>query len=336
MRKLAISAGLLLGISAVSGAALASNGLESPENGAYQIGRGGAWLARADDPLAVYFNPAGLVRQATGVHLGASLMFKRECYSPLGQDNDNDSPTYGQYGAPVSPGNSYPGPGYVPRDADDKQVGPAAAICAKSDPFPNPQIAANFRVLDQLAIGFGVLGPHAVGGAEWPEELTFTNRFGVEATQPAAQRYMLVKSDSKIFFPTLSLAYAFNDQLAVGAGFTWGIAIAEFENFSEVLSPAPEGNMCGPNNDQVCVAGNDYSRDAKAKLTTTDIFVPGFVIGAIYSPTSNLDVAGWFRWSDAVDSDASVNVTASYWDNTGKKNEDPCPADNPECNLHEG
>lgn len=336
MRKLAFGSALLLGGSLFAQTAFASNGLESPDNGAYQVGRGGAWLARADDPLAVYFNPAGLVRQASGVHVGAHLMFLDRCYTRLGQDADESSSSYGQYGFPVSPGNDYPGPGAEP---DGKAIAPPGSVCEVTHPSPNPQLAANFRILDKLAIGLGVLGPHGVGNAEWPESLPFTNRFGVEATQPAPQRYMLVKSSSIILFPTLSVAYAITDDLSVGAGFTWGIANASFENFSEATSQAPLGNNCGPNNDQPCVAVDDYGRDVRAKLSATDVFVPGFVVGALWSPHRLLDVAGWFRWSDAVDTDASVTTTASYWGANGAVNDaaDRCSdGTNPACTVTAG
>lgn len=336
MRKLAFGSALLLGGSLFAQTAFASNGLESPDNGAYQVGRGGAWLARADDPLAVYFNPAGLVRQASGVHVGAHLMFLDRCYTRLGQDSDESSSTYGQYGFPVSPGNDYPGPGAA---ADGNAVAPPAAVCEVTHPSPNPQLAANFRILDKLAIGLGVLGPHGVGNAEWPESLPFTNRFGAEATQPAPQRYMLVKSSSIILFPTLSVAYAITDDLSVGVGFTWGIANASFENFSEATSQAPLGNNCGPNGDKPCVAVDDYGRDVRAKLSATDVFIPGFVVGALWSPHRLIDLAGWFRWSDAVDTDASVTTTASYWGANGAVNDtaNRCTdGNNPECTVTAG
>ena len=64
----------------VSVEASSSTGLGSPEAGTAHIGRGGAWLARADDPLATYFNPAALVRNPNGVHLGAQLMLRSHCF----------------------------------------------------------------------------------------------------------------------------------------------------------------------------------------------------------------------------------------------------------------
>jgi len=337
MRKLAVGSLALLGVSVASLDAAASNGLDSPEAGAYQVGRGGAWLARADDPLAVYFNPAGLVRQASGVHLGAHLMFMNRCFTRQGQDADQTSATYGQYGFPVSPGQELPGPGAT---TQGKEVAPAAASCAKTEPFPNPQIAANFRVHEQLAVGLGIIGPHGVGATEFPDGVPYTNQFGDASTQPSPQRFMLVKSSSSIFFPTLSVSYAVNEQLSLGAGFTWGIAIAQFENFSEATSPGPTpGNVCGPAKNQPCVAGDDYvaGNEVRAKLSATDLFIPGFVVGALWSPSRNIDVAGWFRWSDAVDTDASVNIEAIYWAPNGTRDTEPCKGlPDQECKLTKG
>lgn len=336
--KLAIASVALAGATLAALPASASSGLDSPgDSGAAQIGRGGAWLARADDPMAAYFNPAGLVRQATGVHVGAELMFMNRCFARTGPDADQKSATYGQYGEsgfPVSPGAGYPGPG---APAEGKAVAPDASVCSEVHPFPNPQLAVNYRALDQLAIGLALVGPHGVGKSIWPETVGFTNKFGIESTQPSPQRYMLTESDSLILFPTLSVSYAINDQIAVGAGFVWGVAHAEFINFAETISTAPTaGNVCGPNKDRPCVAGDDFTRDVRAKLSATDIIVPGFVLGALYSPTKNLDVAGWFRWSDAVDTDASVNVEALYWDTAGKKNEKPCGTGAAGCNITAG
>lgn len=313
-QKLAIASFALLGATALARSASASSGLDSPDSGVYQMGRGGAWIARADDPLAAYFNPAGLVRQASGVTVGAQMLFLNRCYARTGQDSDQKSQTYGQYGFPVAPAPGYAAPG---APADGKLQPPDASVCAGGGPGVVPTLAGNFRVLDSLAIGLAVVPPHGVGKSIWPETVSYKNKFGIDSTQPAPQRYMLTESDSIILFPTLSVAYAINDQISVGAGFVWGIAHAQFVNFAETLSAPPAGNTCGPNKDQPCVPFDDFSRDARAKLSATDIFVPGFVIGALYSPIKNLDVAGWFRWSDAVDTSASVHVEAPYWNGKG-------------------
>src|SRR3954464_1219571 len=89
--------------------AAASSGIDSPESGVAQVGRGSAWLARADDPLAVYFNPAALAFQSSGVHVGAQLMFMNRCFTRRGPGD-----------VPVSPGKAagalgnLPAPGGTP------------------------------------------------------------------------------------------------------------------------------------------------------------------------------------------------------------------------------
>lgn len=281
-----------------AGSAGASSGIDSPENGVVQVGRGSAWLAKADDPLAAYFNPAGLVRQASGVHVGAHIMLMHRCFTRQGPG-----------GAPVSPGASIPGPG-----ADD---GPEAEVCKETTPFPNPQIGASFRVSPNLALGFSFFGPHGVGKSEWPESIPYTNKFGIETTQPAPQRYMLVTADSSILLPTISASYAVSDSLSFGAGFTWGLAIIEFVNFTEGLSPAPgEGET--PTDDFYAHG------DVKATLSASDLFIPGFVLGGLWSPTSNFDVAAWFTWKDAIRSKADLYAESNYWKQGGGKDEDPC------------
>lgn len=292
--------GLLTALFAFSlaGGASASTGIDSPESGVLQVGRGGAWLARADDPLAAYFNPAGLVRQSSGVHAGLHLMFLDRCFTRLGPD-----------GLPVSPGGIVPGPG--------AEGGPPGEVCAESSPFPNPQLGANFRLNDKLALGFSFFGPHGVGKSEWPESIAYTNKFGVETTQPAPQRYMLIKSDSTILLPTLSASYAVNDELSVGAGFIWGMALIEFLNFTEGLSPMPAPG------DQ---ASDDFYAhlDVQANLKAKDFFIPGVVLGGLWSPSPMLDVAAWFKWQDAVKSKADLEATSLYWNQGGLINDDPC------------
>jgi long-chain fatty acid transport protein len=279
--------------------ALASSGIDSPENGAEQVGRGSAWLARADTPLAAYYNPAALVTQATGVELGVHLMFKNSCFERKDVN-----------GNPVSPGNGIPGPG--------AKNGPKAEICTESHPFPNPQIAANFRISNKFALGIAVMGPHAAGKIEWPESLDYENRFGVKTTQPAAQRYLLVSADSLILNPTISVGYAITDDISVGAGFIWGIASVEFVNYAEILSPvaAPGTN-----------ATDDFDKhqDVRAKLNAKDLFVPGFVLSARWAATNRFDVAGWFKWQDAIRANTDLEIRSKVWATGGAKGPDTPP-----------
>ncbi|MFO0762086.1 MAG: hypothetical protein U0359_36950 [Byssovorax sp.] len=310
----ALLLGAALGASALcsAGSASASSGIDSPESGVVQAGRGSAWLARADDPLAVYYNPAAMSFQASGVHLGVHLMFPKRCFTRQGPG-----------GVAVSPGGGLPGPGATP--SNDKEVPPAADVCAEYKFFPNPQVAGVYRINDKMAVGLGIVAPHAAGHAVWPESVPYTNKFGKSEdssgnpiTQPAPNRYMLVESDAKIFFPTLSFSYAPMENLSFGAGFVMGVAIVSFTKYAETISsPRPDSNK-----------SDNFAGDIRAKLDAKDLFVPGFVVSGLWSPSPNLDVAAWFKWLDAVKTEkGSIHFDSNVWEKNGSKAAEPIGTD---------
>jgi len=292
-------------IGALSSLAMANSafasGIETPDSGTVQLGRGATYVARADDPLAAAFNPAGLAFQKSGVYVGAHLMFQNRCFSRRNPD-----------GSPVSPGAGLPGPG-APN-------GPADPVCAEMSPFPNPQIAANFRLGNRFAVGIAVLGPHAVGSMTWPESVAYKNQFGLSTTQPAPNRFLLVQQDGIVLNPTLSVSYAIKDWLSVGAGFIWGIASISFVNFSESTSQ---------------VANDDFSgnQEVRASISAFDGFVPGFVVGVLASPHKRLDLGAQIRWQDAVNATSDLHIESLYWRTGGTKNETPCSPAEPNCNI---
>ena len=317
-------AALTLAMLTTAGSAAASSGIDSPESGVTQVGRGSAWLARADDPLAVYFNPAALAFQASGVHVGAQLMFMNRCFTRKGPGNVVVSP-----GDAAGALGSLPGPG-APLDPDSaKQVPPPAEVCSDKGAFPNPQIAATFRLTNRLAVGVALVAPHASGNNNWPETVPYTTRLGIPTTQPAPNRYMLVSSEALIVFPTVGVGYAIADNLSIGASFLWGVAIVDFVNFSEGISPP---GAATPSSDQ-------FSRnsDLRAHLSGKDLFIPGFAVSAFWAVTPRLDVSIWAKWTDALRINAAdVNVTARYWDDVGGVRTDACAMDpngDKACNI---
>ncbi len=278
-----------------------ASGLETPDNGVVQMGRGATYVARADDPLAAAFNPAGLAFQKSGVFLGAHLMFQNRCFSRRDEN-----------GNPVSPGASLPGPG--------AQGGPADPVCADGAPFPNPQIAANFRISSRFAVGIAILGPHAVGNAEWPESISYQNQLGLTTTQPAPNRFLLVNQESLLINPTVSVSYAIKDWLSVGAGFIWGIASVNFVKFSESTSQVAVDDFAG-------------NQETKAELSAFDGFIPGFVVGVLASPHKRLDLGANIRWQDAVNATGDLHLESLYWKSGGTKNDTPCAGMAAGCNL---
>jgi len=284
-------------IATAAAATATASGIESPGTGVSQVGRGSAWVARADDPLAAYMNPAALATQASGAHVGAHLMLMNQCFTRRGPGN-----------TPVPPAPGFPAPG--------EPGGPDAEVCSEGGVFPNPQLAGALRLGDRIAIGLALLGPHAVGNQQWPE--TVTEPSG--QVQPAPQRYLLVSSESLIVLPTLSVGFAITPEISVGAGFIWGVASVDVVNFSEATSSTGGDNF-------------DAHQDLRSRFQATDLFVPGFVLGGLFSPMSRLDVGAWFKWQDAIRSRTHLTIESLYWAPAGRPNEDPCATREPGCNL---
>lgn len=287
---------VLAGCLTLAATAHGSNGLETPDIGTVNLGRGGAAFLALDDGLVAFFNPARLASLSSSVHVGGSLIFSSQCFTRLGED-----------GQPVSPGNDIPGPG-----ADG---GPGAEVCSEHPPFVNPQLAGNVRITDRIGVGLSVAGPHGIGTLSWPESISYSSNFG-DRTQPAPQRYMLVERSSALVFPTLSVGVQVLDKaahgvgLSLGAGFIWGISTIRSTSFVESTS-------AGEND----VAADDFFRsgngDVQVNLDAKDLFVPGFVVSAMAETTvasdRNLEFGAWFRWQDDIRAGLDAELHARYW-----------------------
>jgi long-chain fatty acid transport protein len=62
-----------------------TGGIEYAGAGAQALGRAGAVAARADDPMVLMYNPAGLVElRGSQLMMGANLAFMKACVDPIG------------------------------------------------------------------------------------------------------------------------------------------------------------------------------------------------------------------------------------------------------------
>lgn len=170
-----------------SGLAHASNVLEVPDLGTQAMGRGGAWLAKASDPLASVWNPAGLAGQRTSLTLQGSAAFMHTCFSRVRASNDTST---------------------------DAAAG-FSRVCNDAAPLFVPQIAATWQVSPRLGLGLYVGAPAASGTKDWPE---FVNG------RPAPQRYLLTDQSTVLLFPTLAAGVQVLPELRIGASFGWGVA----------------------------------------------------------------------------------------------------------------
>ena len=299
---------------ALATAALVGGGLASPraahaeggfdlggDTGVVQQGKGGAWVATADDPLATFMNPAGLAGQASGVHLGSHFMYMRRCFRRVAAE-----------GGAVSPGPDLPAPG--------EDGAPPRESCLDPQLQPNPQLAGVVQLSPRLGIGLAAIGPHGVGMVKWPD-----SDDGSDGPQPTAGRFMLDEVNSVLSYLTLAAGYKLNDRLKVGAGFVWGIFYEKGSLFAETTSPSPPGGQ---------PASDDLTREGLATIEVHDWFIPGFVAGVLWSPVDGLDLGGSLHYQDALRFRGDLTLESRYWNADGTRNTSPCgPGEADDCNI---
>jgi long-chain fatty acid transport protein len=252
-------------------AADASNVTEFPDNGSEQMARGGAWVARASDPLATTFNPAGLAGQPSRVTVQSGIIFEHTCLTRVKAAGDTTDDPLGS-----GPGGIYP------------------RVCNDVAPTESPQLGATFRVSDRLGIGLLVIGPSSGGDKTFPDFVNDANG----QPQAAPNRYLLVAQSGVILFPTIGVGYEVFDNLRLGASFAWGFARVKLTSATLSL-----------NSDATSPAKND----TRATLQVHDYFVPGFTVGGIYSATPEIDIAGWYKWSDAIRARGDAGTEANFY-----------------------
>lgn len=254
----------LLVLLAATGPA-AAGGLYVPGNGASALGRAGAVVARADDPSALYYNPAGFaVHEGTLLHIGVnflaySLIFQREgVYEPVG-DNTR-LPYQGQPYAEV-------------RDASRPTIGigPLQAI-------PLIALSTDLGVPRRWRFGFGIFAPHGFPDRDFTADYVFE----APGQPPPPQRYDVMNQQAIIALPSVALAYSPTERLHLGLRLSWGVGEVRgsaytwgFRNFEEWVA-----------------------RDAMFDIATRDYFIPAFGLGLLYRPTGNLELGA--SYSSAV------------------------------------
>jgi long-subunit fatty acid transport protein len=260
----------------------ATNAFGFPDNGTEQVGRGGAWVARASNPLATAQNPAGLAGQKTGVLLDANLVWNKVCFLRSGQGH--------VMGEGV--GVAYP------------------EVCNSNKGTPQvlPSLAAVYRATSRLGIGLSIAPPSVYGSLTFPETVATRNSAGVSAQLPSGQRYMLLEQSGIVFNATLGAGFELLDNLRVGAGFVWGFARYKIANADQSLSVNP--NATGGYDDPV-------TSDVRADLDVSDYFMPGVTVGVLYSPLDVLDLGADVTAQQAFDGHGDLTLKAQYWSFNG-------------------
>jgi long-subunit fatty acid transport protein len=253
MRKFAFLLSTLLPLSAHAG------GVFVGEAGSQAMERGGAFVAKADDPTALSVNPAGLAKtRGVEAYVGANLL--------------NYSLSFQRAGSYRQQPRQVVQPAYVNT--------PYPAVENEASFQPIPFIAVSGRVGD-LAIGGGLYAPPSVPGRDFPcrvEDFCQLDERGA----PAPQRYDVVSQSALIVYPSVAAAYRIHPRVDIGARFSWGIGHIQARNF-------PWAGVT-PNDSE------DPRADADFDAEVNDWFMPTFGAGLLVRQTDFLELGASYTY----------------------------------------
>ena len=285
-----------------------AGGYEFPGDGTRSIGRGGAFAARADDPMALVVNPAGLASlPGTQFMVSGHFLWAKDCFTRNLPGTDIEGrPT------PTS---------YDPRwglNGGQPIEYPEVCNAKKNRLTVIPAIAVSWRVSKKVGMGFGFIPPNSERSQEWGENTYDTQIIGSSDSRtyfgyvpappgstpgpgvfdrrlvpldqgqnllPSPTRFQLIERNVLLIYPTFGVGAKPFRWLQIGAAFAWGIANVETRNNVRNIFPGE-----GPS----AAEGQVHIDQA------WDWFAPRFIFALQFIPHDNLDIVGVFRWDDAV------------------------------------
>jgi long-chain fatty acid transport protein len=238
-----------------------------PGYGSQAQPRAGAFTAKADDPSAIFHNPAGLAKlKGTMIHMGLNLVNFSQEFTRAGtydQCTDTKCPA----GVPYA-GQPY---GKVENQSHGKvHLGDFAVV---------PLISATSDFGLDLPIVFAA-GVFAPGSGSADRE--FAPDYVIEGdpnTPPPPQRYDTIRQELALLMPSIAAGYRINDKIDLGARVSWGFADVSAEVATWGLRNYEEWE------------GFDVDFAVEGK----DKFIPSVGIGALYRPIDSVELGFNYR-----------------------------------------
>ncbi len=205
-----------------------ASGFYFGDNGAKAMVQGGAFTAQADDVSAMQHNPAGLT-QLRGLSLLVDTNVMNNTVTFWRQD-----------------------PGWNPEMPSTlmEQVSRSGSNLGAGTLFASPMFGASygFELFGRSAtVALGLFAPPAVGKNEYPAPFYAreapddpTSRYVRNPRRFSPNRYMLVRQDIVIAFPTLSLAYDLHPKVQAGVSLQLVLSQFDFEQavYSGLTDPS--------------------------------------------------------------------------------------------------
>ncbi len=268
MRRIA----LLVAIVAAPSLAWAG-GFEFPDNGTEALGRGAAFTAKADSPLAIEYNVGGLAKQrGTRLLFDSNLVFNTYQFTRAG--TFPDSPSDVPYG-----GMPYP------------QVQNIGGLFYA--PFIG--VTTDLNMFDRWTFAVGVFGPSSVGNRTYGT-IVHTPTGDV----PAPSRYDVVTANLIVAYPTLAAAFRATKWLDVGLALHLVVGIFDLSNVAFTdLGIGPTSN---------CHTLESAACDSSTRIRT-NAFTATAALGAMFHPTRTIDIGLNVRGPADINSSGTVDGT---------------------------
>lgn len=265
-------AAILLVLTPASGRA---GGFSYPDLGAAALSRAGAFVARADDPSALWYNPAGAAL-APGTTLlvdvnifNENIRFQRRVYAAYGADR--------RLAVPVD---------RYPHDPTQRMP----EVQNDNSPFPIPfvgltgDLGLGILRRNRLALLLGIFGPNAHPRRSYPSSC----EPGVSPCRPPSDparavpnpaRYDTLATDILVLNPSLGLAWRPLPWLSLGATFQAAFARFSIEKAVAAIWTSRGGQPT-----------EDPAQDLGVRIDARDSFTPSGILGLHLRPLRFLEL----------------------------------------------
>jgi long-chain fatty acid transport protein len=257
----------VLGVLAAARDARAA-GLWFSDRGVRPLGRGGAFVAGADDLGAIWYNPAGIVEAPSGILTDTAWLHYTSDFTRQTQTTSASGTTFVQ---------SFP------------------TVSGSTPVLPIPTIAGSYRFGEQkqFAVAFGLYAPYTAV-TSYPSQITAPDG----SLQPAPQRYSLISLDgSALIVAGGWFGWQPVEQIRLGIG---------VQLLTGTFKSTVDFSACPPDN-LVC-AGEDPSYDSYSALNVGPIFAPSSNAGITFVPVRQVRVALSGQAPFYVNAPATVDV----------------------------
>ncbi len=283
---------LLVGIGILLGSFnVRAGGILFPELGTVSLGRGGAFVARADNLSAFYYNPAGLSK-SKGINILGSANLVDVNVDYLRQGGNSELGSH-EPGSEWFPHWDYPELMWLGNPSQDYSDGmdfkkDFERVSSQTPIAPSGAVVVvnwgdAFNV-EGLSLALGLVAPSADPFPKYPSN--------------GAQRYSLVKMSAPIIYPGIGVSYALNRYFQIGAVFLSGIAPITFEQKLRMAALPDDWSF-----------NEDAIGDASATIELFDPFIPSGVVGVLSNPIDWLEIGVSMRIPMYISADGDVDLS---------------------------